>query len=178
MAFHPLAHWLTITKHRLLVWRYCRQSGLFWQGLMHDLSKYGPTEFIAGAKYYQGTRSPNDLERRTEGVSKAWLHHKGRNKHHLEYWNDYPQGGGKYGAIDMPLKYIVESVCDRIAACKIYMGETYRPDSAYEYYLHSFPHYQISAHTDHWMRRFLEDLSLHGEAHCFAMMKDSLKMAD
>ncbi len=175
MAFNFFRHFITITKHRRLVRKYCWKSGLIWQGLTHDLSKYLPSEFISGAKYYQGTRSPNDLERRTNGYSKAWLHHKGINKHHLEYWTDYPQGGGSFTALDMPLRYIIESVCDRLAACRVYMGDEYKADSAYQYYLKSFPYYLISDATDSWFRIFLKDLSEHGDEHCFALMKHTLK---
>ena len=79
---HPIKHFRTITRHRHAVIRNCFKAGIGWQGLFHDLSKYTPTEFIPGAKYYLGTRSPNEEERRLFGFSRAWLHHKGRNKHH------------------------------------------------------------------------------------------------
>ena len=82
-------HFRTITHHRHLVMKGCFRVGLYRQGLLHDLSKYMPTEFLVGCRYYQGTRSPNNAEREENGVSLAWLHHKGRNKHHLEYWIDY-----------------------------------------------------------------------------------------
>ncbi|MBR5896772.1 MAG: catalase, partial [Lachnospiraceae bacterium] len=72
-----------------MVRRHCFKVGLYWQGLIHDLSKYSYTEFSAGVKYYQGVRSPNVAERNINGYSKAWIHHKGRNKHHYEYWTDY-----------------------------------------------------------------------------------------
>ena len=83
-----LGHLKTITKHHNLVMGYCFRAGLYQQGLLHDLSKLSPEEFLVGAKYYQGTRSPNNAEREATGVSRAWLHHKGRNKHHFEYWID------------------------------------------------------------------------------------------
>ncbi|MBQ1815356.1 MAG: catalase, partial [Ruminococcus sp.] len=76
---HPIKHFITITKHRHTVIVHCKKAGILWQGLRHDLSKYSPTEFIPGAKYYQGTRSPNELERELLGYSRAWMHHKGRN---------------------------------------------------------------------------------------------------
>ena len=123
-------HFRTITRHKNEVMKLCFKCGLYRQGLLHDLSKYSPVEFIPGVKYYQGTRSPNDIERRTEGRSSAWLHHKGRNRHHYEYWTDYvlPDGknyNGTVGPIPMPRKYIAEMFCDRVAACKIYNGENY-----------------------------------------------------
>ena len=82
---HIIKHFRTITHHRHLVCQYCFKVGLYWRGLTHDLSKYSPTEFWRGAKYYQGTFSPTQQERRENGYSLAWMHHKGRNRHHFEY---------------------------------------------------------------------------------------------
>lgn len=76
-----LSHFKTITRHRHQVIRHCIKAGIPFQGLRHDLSKYSLTEFIPGAKYYAGTRSPNEVEREQTGYSAAWLHHKGRNRH-------------------------------------------------------------------------------------------------
>ena len=88
--FHnAVGHFKTITKHKLLVMRLCFSEGLYKQGLLHDLSKYSFTEFKTGIKYYRGYKSPNGVERILTGTSPAWLHHKGRNKHHFEYWCDY-----------------------------------------------------------------------------------------
>ena len=88
--FQRLAgHFCTITRHRHQVIKHCKKAGILWQGLRHDLSKYTPTEFIPGVKFYTGHRSPNEGEREVFGYSKAWMHHKGRNRHHFEYWVDY-----------------------------------------------------------------------------------------
>ena len=72
-----LGHLRTIHHHKMLVMRGCFALGLYRQGLFHDLSKYSPTEFLVGAKYYTGSHSPNDGERRDRGYSLSWLHHKG-----------------------------------------------------------------------------------------------------
>ncbi|MBE6984020.1 MAG: catalase [Ruminococcaceae bacterium] len=126
-------HFLTITRHRWKVRRNCWKVGLYWQGLTHDLSKYSWTEFSAGIKYYQGTRSPNSQERELNGYSLAWMHHKGRNKHHFEYWNDIDLSTKQYEPVPMPKKYFVEMVMDRIAACKIYHGKNYQDGDALDY---------------------------------------------
>ena len=118
----------------------CFHVGLYKQGLLHDLSKYSPVEFRAGCKDYAGDRSPNNVQRMEEGCSTAWLHHKGRNKHHFEYWVDYnvdrdapyPLQGMK-----MPVRYVVEMFCDRVSACKVYQKENYTDRSPLEYYLRS-----------------------------------------
>ena len=126
-------HFVTITKHRWLVRGGCFRVGLIWQGLTHDLSKYHPVEFRAGAKYYQGVRSPNAAEREDKGYSEAWMHHKGRNRHHYEYWTDMSMVTRCYESMPMPRKYLVEMVMDRRAACMTYQGKDYTPGSAYSY---------------------------------------------
>ena len=115
----------------------CFRVGLYWRGLVHDLSKYSPSEFITGAKYYQGTRSPNSRERELVGYSTAWMHHKGRNKHHYEYWTDLDLKTRTYKPVEMPRKYFIEMVMDRIAACKTYHGKDYRDGDALKYLMQS-----------------------------------------
>lgn len=109
-------------------------AGIGFQGLFHDLSKYTPSEFIPGAIYYQGNRSPNEGEREALGFSKAWMHHKGRNKHHFEYWTDYDNETKKMRGMPMPDRYIKEMFCDRVAASKIYQGKNYTDSSSLEYF--------------------------------------------
>ena len=135
---HILAHLHTVNRHRALVCRYCMKLGLVWQGLTHDLSKYSPTEFWRSAKYYLGYRSPNDNERMTTGVSLSWLHHKGRNRHHFEYWIDYrldKDGKIFMGGCKMPKKYVAEMFCDRLAASKVYRGKDFDPGDPYKFFL-------------------------------------------
>lgn len=131
---HPIKHFITITKHRHRVMLHCFKAGIPLQGLAHDLSKYSLTEFIPGAKYYQGTRSPNEKERLELGYSSAWLHHKGRNRHHYEYWMDYNVETKRMEPVEMPIKYFKEMVCDRIAASKIYQGNNYTNAHPLEYF--------------------------------------------
>jgi len=127
-------HFKTITKHRWLVREGCFRVGLYWQGLTHDLSKYSVTEFSNGAKYYQGTRSPNAAEREDKGLSEAWMHHKGRNRHHYEYWTDMSLQTRNYESVPMPRKYLVEMVMDRRAASMTYQGAAYTDASPLEYF--------------------------------------------
>lgn len=129
-------HLKTINRHKRMVMKNCFRCGLYMQGLLHDLSKYSWTEFSVGAKYYQGTRSPNDAEREAIGYSSAWLHHKGRNKHHLEYWIDYSadKSNRQLVGMKMPVKYVVEMFCDRVAASKNYNGDKYTDSYPLEYY--------------------------------------------
>ena len=135
-----LGHFITITKHRHLVITHCRKAGILWQGLRHDLSKYSLTEFKPGAKYYTGKHSPNEDERALFGYSLAWIHHKGRNKHHFEYWIDYTMPGTSDKLLigmKMPVRYVVEMFMDRIAACKVYQKDAYTDASPWEYHQRS-----------------------------------------
>ena len=171
---HPIQHFQTITRHRHLVCRYCMRLGLVWQGLTHDLSKYSPTEFIPGAKYYQGYRSPNDAERKANGVSIAWLHHKGRNKHHFEYWIDYciaPDGKVYMGGCKMPVRYVAEMFCDRVAACRTYLGEKYTDAAAYDYFVKSKGHILIHPETSDLLEQMLLVLKEQGEEAAFANVR-------
>ena len=175
---HPIAHFKTITHHRHLVCRYCFRLGLYRQGLTHDLSKYAPIEFWRGAKYYLGYRSPNDAERRATGVSLAWLHHKGRNRHHFEYWIDYcvqPDGTVRTGGCEMPLRYVAEMFCDRVAASQNYLKEQYTDAAPYEFYLRSKNHIIIHEKTGALLEELLRMLKDSGEEEAFAYLRSLLK---
>jgi hypothetical protein len=172
------AHLHTINHHRALVRHYCFRLGLVWQGLTHDLSKYSPTEFLRSIRYYQGYRSPNDAERAATGVSRSWLHHKGRNKHHFEYWIDYclTEDGRVYmGGCKMPKKYVAEMFCDRLAACRVYQGEAYTDASPYDYYEKGRSHILIHPETDALISRWLLLLKEEGEDRAFAQIREELK---
>ena len=132
---HFWAHLKTINRHRSLVRKHCFRLGLYWQGLTHDLSKYTPTEFWAGIKYFQGDHSPNDQQRKENGYSAAWLHHKGRNRPLFEYWTDSPTDGGGIGGVEMPKKYVAEMFCDRLAASKVYLGDKFDSGAPYRFFL-------------------------------------------
>ena len=132
---HFWGHLKTVHHHRALVRKYCFRLGLYWQGLTHDLSKYSPVEFFPGVKYYQGDRSPNDVQRRTFGYSASWIHHKGRNKHHFESWTDYSPSGIGIDGVEMPTKYVAEMFCDRLAASKVYRGKDFDPGDPYKFFL-------------------------------------------
>ncbi|MCI8465336.1 MAG: catalase [Lachnospiraceae bacterium] len=128
-------HLKTINHHKSEVMKNCFKVGMYKQGLLHDLSKYNPKEFLVGCKYYQGNRSPNAAEREERGYSSAWLHHKGRNKHHFEYWIDVDMDKNfEVAGMRMPVKYVLEMFMDRIAASKTYQKDNYTDQSPLNYY--------------------------------------------
>ena len=167
-------HFVTITRHRWLVRGGCFQVGLYWQGLTHDLSKYSPTEFRSGAKYFQGTRSPNAAERDEKGYSDAWMHHKGRNRHHYEYWTDMNTDTWQYEQVLVPRKYLVEMVMDRRAACMVYQGENYHPSSALEYLQRSKERKLMHPETVRQLTYLLTMLAEKGEKETFSYIKNQV----
>nr|DAU67713.1 MAG TPA: hypothetical protein [Caudoviricetes sp.] len=120
-----IKHFITITKHKFYVMKFCFKCGLYKRGLLHDLSKYGKTEFFSSAKYFQGTSSPIDAEKNEKGYSLAWQHHKGHNPHHWEYWIDN-LGTYKNTPCKIPYEYVVEMICDWLAAGIVYSNQ--KPD--------------------------------------------------
>ena len=167
-------HLHTVNSHRRLVRKYCFKLGLYRQGMMHDLSKYSPSEFIPGVKYYQdGHRSPNNAQREDEGVSKAWLHHKGRNKHHFEYRIDYDVDGNStiLAGMKMPVKYVAEMFCDRVAASRIYNKDKYKDSDPLDYYIKGLGHYIMHPETDELLHNLLKMLADKGEEYTFAYIK-------
>ena len=178
MSFNAFKHFLTITKHRHLVIKNCAKAGILWQGLFHDLSKYSPTEFLSGARFYQGDKSPNEGEREAYGYSKAWMHHKGRNKHHFEYWIDYSKTEKRLAPVKMPMKYVIEMFCDRVAASKVYRGKDYTDSHPLEYFVNGKSRRMIHPETSELLESLLVMLSQKGEKETFKYIKSLDKKAD
>ena len=170
----PWQHFKTITKHKFLVMDGCFRVGLYRQGLTHDLSKYSPSEFWVGARYYQGDRSPNAAERAEKGYSEAWMHHKGRNRHHYEYWTDMSRATGRYESIPMPRKYLVEMVMDRRAACLVYEGKAYTPASPLNYLQRSHEKTLIHPQTLRELTYILTMLRDEGEKATFRYLREDV----
>ena len=125
-------HSKKICTHKHWVFYYCRKAGIPLQGLVHDLSKFSLIEFWEGVKYYQGMSSPIDACKKEKGWSEAWLHHKGRNKHHYEFWMDNFDNGGN--PIKMPMKYKKEMLCDYLGAGQAYYGDSFTFEKEYNWW--------------------------------------------
>lgn len=129
---NAVKHFFVITHHKWVVLKLCIKAGIPWRGLVHDLSKYSPTEFIPSAKYFaRGVKSPISTEKDANGYSKAWLHHKGRNKHHPEYWYD---NNAPIQLPIIPFKYACEMICDQLAAGIVYQGKDWTKEYQLQYW--------------------------------------------
>lgn len=148
-------HFKTVCKHKRIVYQECKACGIRFQGIVHDLSKFGISEFGASARYFQGDRSPLEKEKAEKGYSAAWLHHKGHNPHHWEYWTDFDETGDIVCA-KIPYRYVLEMVCDWIGAGKAYSGEKWTESSPLEYFwkVHAGRHFHPE--TEKLVVAFLE----------------------
>ena len=174
----PWKHLKTILKHKRLVRQGCFKVGLYRQGIFHDMSKFSPVEFWVGAKYFQGNMSPNNAERKDKGLSYAWLHHKGRNKHHLEYWIDFAlnekDNSIVMAGMKMPVRYVVEMFMDRVAASKVYNGDKYNENIPLEYYEKGKAHQLIHPESEALLETMLKMLAEKGEEETFKYIKNEI----
>ncbi|MCI8338553.1 MAG: catalase [Lachnospiraceae bacterium] len=173
-------HLGTILHHKKLVRRYCFRAGLYKQGIMHDWSKYSPVEFFNGVRFYQGgVKSPNHKERAKRGYSSAWLHHKGRNRHHYEYWIDFTTDAslGLQG-MPMPTRYILEMFCDRVAASRNYNKDSYDDSFPLKYYEKNKSHYLLHPQTKELLERLLNMLAEEGEEKTFQFIRREIRWKD
>ena len=162
-------HFFLVLRHKNKVFLHCRKCGIAWRGVVHDLSKFTPEEFFESVRYYQGNRSPIGVCRRETGMSVAWLHHKGRNKHHIEYWLDPDCAVTPM----MPYKYAVECVCDKLAATKIYNGKNYDDKKGLEHWERYGNKVNGNPKTMEFIGKAFLDIAEHGEA--FVMNKEYMK---
>lgn len=168
-----IGHLKTITRHKMLVGKLCFKCGLYKQGLLHDLSKYSWVEFSAGVKYFQGNRSPIDKEKEVLGYSKGWLHHKGRNKHHWEYWIDC-SGQGVFGT-KIPNVYLVEMFCDRVAASQIYHPHDFTPQAPLDYFMLNQHNYCMHPESKQKLYELLKLYAQEGWDSCVSYIKKEMK---
>lgn len=160
---NAILHLHTVNKHRFLVMEMCFRCGMYRQGLIHDLSKYSPSEFITSVIYFQGYRSPISAEKEAIGYSKAWFHHKGRNRHHWEYWTDRDSKTNALTSYEMPFNYMLESVIDKIAASKTYKKELYNDGEPYNFFTGSKEYQVINKKTRNDIACLLKYLKDNGE---------------
>lgn len=168
-----LGHLSTITKHRHLVIKMCFKCGMYKQGLLHDLSKYTPSEFISSVKYFHGDKSPITYEKKDIGYSNCWLHHKGRNKHHWEYWTD--RVSYELVSLEMPFNYMLESVLDKIAASKVYKKDEYANDYPIDFFKKSYEIKVMNTNTSRQIELLLTYLKDNGEEKTLNYIKQLYK---
>lgn len=176
-----LCHLRTVLIHKTYVLIYCAYAGRPFRGLVHDLSKFSPTEFLNSVKFYNGRCSPVGLERSLRGYSLGWLHHKGRNKHHYEYWQDVVDESGRYCAeenqiypLPMPFPNALEMICDTIAASRAYNGQKFSYDRLMQWWLGNLKRKPVNMHpqTKRFAQRMYEELQRVGNCRPLRQAKE------
>ena len=81
----------------------------------------------------------------------------------------------RYEPVPMPINYIAEMFCDRVAACKIYKGKEYTDSSALEYYSRGNARAKMHEFTADTLEEWLRMLSECGEKKTFAYIKAAVK---
>ena len=154
-----VGHFMVITRHKWVVFKLCCKVGQPWRGLVHDLSKYSPTEFWEGVKYFNGKHSPIKDAKKDKGYSQAWLHHKGRNKHHTDYWVDL-SAPDKTPII--PYQYVAEMLCDKLAAGMVYKGKDWTKEYELDYWLNERDKTLVNDQVEALITEFLTQVSKDG----------------
>ena len=99
------------------------------------------------------------------------MHHKGRNRHHFEYWNDINPTTKRYEPVKMPLRFVKEMFCDRVAASKIYQGKAYTDAHPLAYFLRGNARAKMHPETADLLEEWLRMLEQNGERATFAHIK-------
>ena len=154
-----VGHFMVITRHKWVVFKLCCKVGQPWRGLVHDLSKYSPTEFWEGVKYFNGKHSPITDAKKDKGYSQAWLHHKGRNEHHTDYWVDL-SAPDKTPII--PYQYVAEMLCDKLAAGMVYKGKDWTKEYELDYWLNERDKTLVNDQVEALITEFLTQVSKDG----------------
>ena len=159
MIKNILKHIQLVLKHKWYVFIYCTKLGMPIRGLRHDLSKFSWTEFGESIKYYNGKKSPIVICRQEKGYSKSWLHHKGRNKHHPEYWVDI---NAPEKTPIIPYKYVAEMICDKLSANKVYNGKEWTNSSELEYWSKEKLRIEINKNVEEMLTEVFEQVAEKG----------------
>lgn len=164
-------HFKTVCRHKAVVYRQCKACGIPWQGIVHDLSKFSPVEFASSARYFQGDKSPIEAEKAAVGYSAAWLHHKGHNPHHWEYWTDFSEEDGSVIVNRIPYRYVVEMICDWIGAGMVYSKGNWSEDEPYNYFCKVRGGRHFHPMTEALILRFLITIRDHGLEEFYKMAR-------
>ena len=143
-------HLALVNRHKWYVFKAACEGGIPVRGFFHDMSKFSPAEFFSSVKYYTGDKSPIDNEKEAKGYSYAWLHHRGRNPHHWEYWIDNLSSGGE--ALLIPNKFIKEMICDWIGSGKAYNKKDWARSTPYGFFTKKYNNGQIKMHEQTYLK--------------------------
>ncbi len=156
-----LDYLIYLIKHKYYVAIACWKHGLYWQGLVHDMSKMLPSEWFPYVEFFFSKNSKVNRDKTgyykpTDTGDKAfdfaWLLHQKRNRHHWQFWI-LPEDGGGIKLLEMPHKYRLEMLCDWWGAS---MAQGHRGKSATWYKVNK-DKMQLAPKTKKWVEENISD---------------------
>jgi hypothetical protein len=116
-----------VLRHKWFVFLQCCKFGIPWLGLVHDWSKFLPSEFIPYAHHFYNSNGLPSQGKNDTGYCKstdtsdetfnfAWMLHQKRNKHHWQRWILPAEREGSIKVLPMPQKYRLEMLADWVGA--------------------------------------------------------------
>lgn len=155
-----IAYTKYVVRHKWYVFLECCKLGIPLRGILHDLSKFLPSEFFPYAIYFNGKEQKGENSFAKAGYKKpkntsddfdlAWLLHQKRNKHHWQWWV-LLEDEGSPDALEMPLKYAKEMIADWKGAGRA-QGN---PDNCKTWYLKNRNKMTLAAYTRFWVETTL-----------------------
>ena len=138
-------------KHKWYVFIECCKLGIPFAGIIHDWSKFRPSEFFPYVNYFYGDC---DLYGKYgfyfDAFDFAWLHHQNRNPHHWQYWVLLEDNGTKK-VLPMPDRYCREMLADWKGAGKAITGK----NETKEWYLKNKDKMDLHPETRRWIELHL-----------------------
>jgi hypothetical protein len=112
----------SVIKHKWYTFIECCKLGIPWLGIIHDWSKFLPSEWMPYVNSFYGPWSRDDKPQWVQDAfDAAWLHHQNRNKHHWQYWM-LVQDDDNDKVLPMPDRYRREMLADWRGASRAYTG--------------------------------------------------------
>ena len=98
----------------------------------------------------------------------------GHNPHHWEYWIDFANDGSII-ANKIPIKYVIEMVCDWIGAGKVYSKEKWTEEEPYNYYLKVRAGRHFHKDTETLLKYYLQTIKNNGLMTFYYYAKDDIR---
>jgi hypothetical protein len=110
-------------RHKWYVFLECWKLGIPWLGIIHDMSKFYPSEWMPYMRHFfnsDGSLRPKTRDKTgyykptdtgDDDFDGAWFLHQKRNKHHWQWWI-LPEDSEGLKTIPMPERYMKEMLAD------------------------------------------------------------------
>jgi hypothetical protein len=151
-----------VIRHKWFVFLECCKLGIPYLGIIHDISKFKPSEWFPYTEYFYGNNEGIKKGRDETGYYQAgdtidekfnyaWLLHQKRNKHHWQWWV-LPMDDGSTKIFDMPLIYKKEMMADWFGA-----GRAQGTPNTKAWYKKNRDKMKLHPKTREWVEKVLKE---------------------